>query len=138
MTDQIAPFLGTWILDLDESEFDQSDLPKAGRCTIEEEFGLVCIRMTLITADGETLEGEITGVPGGAGQRLTESGLAERLYLFFEDDRTLTSQAKRGEQVLMTARRLLSEDGRSMEIEQTVEVPGEGPVVNTGIYHRAH
>ena len=50
MTDQIAPFLGTWILDLDESEFDQSDLPKAGRCTIEEEFGLVCIRMTLITA----------------------------------------------------------------------------------------
>ena len=38
----------------------------------------------------------------------------------------------------MTARRLLSEDGRSMEIEQTVEVPGEGPVVNTGIYRRAH
>jgi hypothetical protein len=137
MTDQIAPFLGTWILDLDESEFDQSDLPKAGRCMIEEEFGLVCIRMTLIAADGETLEGEITGVPGGAGQRLSESGLADRLHLFFEDAQTLTSQAKRGEQVLMTARRRLSEDGRSMEIEQTVEVPGEGAVVNTGIYRRA-
>ncbi|SDU39977.1 hypothetical protein [Stappia sp. ES.058] len=137
MTDQIAPFLGTWILDRDESEFDQSDLPRSGRCTIEEEFGLVCIRMTLITADGETLEGEITGVPGGTGQRLSESGLADRLFLYFEDDHTLTSQAKRGDLVLMTAKRMLAEDGRSMEIEQTVEVPGEGPIVNTGLYRRA-
>jgi hypothetical protein len=136
-TDQIAPFLGKWILDLDESEFDQSDLPRAATCTIEEEFGLVTIRMSIISAGGEEIAGEITGVPGKAGQRLSESGLADRLLLFFEDERTLTSEAKRGELTLMSARRRLSEDGHSMEVEQTVAVPGQGPVVNTGMYRRA-
>lgn len=137
MTDTIAPFLGTWMLDLDESEFDQSDLPRSATCTIEEEFGLIRIRMITITADGERLEAEIAGVPGGPGERLGESGLADRLLLFFEDETTLTSQAKRGDMVLMSARRMLSEDGRTLEIEQSVEVPGEGTVVNTGIYRRA-
>ena len=136
MTDQITPFLGTWMLDLDESEFDQSDLPRSATCRIEEDFGLVRIRMTTITAEGEQLEGEIAGVPGGPGERLSESGLADRLLLFFEDARTLTSQAKRGTVVLMSARRVLSDDGTVLEIEQTVEVPGEGSVVNTGLYRR--
>lgn len=137
MTDQIAPFLGTWLLDLDDSEFDQSDLPRSGQCRIEEEFGLVTIRMMLVTAEGETVEGEMAAIPGGPGQRLSQSGLADRLLLFFEGDRTLTSEAKRGDEVLMTARRRLSEDGRTLEIEQSVNVPGQGEVVNTAIYRRA-
>lgn len=132
----IAPFLGTWILDPDESEFDQSDLPRAATCRIEEEFGLVTIRLQIVTASGETVTGEITGLPGGPGQRLGQSGLADRLTLFFEDARTLTSQATRDGAVLMSARRRLSADGTTLEIEQTVAVPGQGAVVNTGIYRR--
>lgn len=37
----------------------------------------------------------------------------------------------------MTARRRLSDDGQSLEVEQSVVVPGQGPVINTGIYRRA-
>ncbi|MHC5655572.1 hypothetical protein [Stappia sp.] len=133
----ISPFLGTWILDLDESEFDQSDLPRAATCRIEEEFGLVTIRTSIVSVEGETIEGELSGVPGGPGQRLSESGLADRLTLFFEDEMTLTSQASRKGIVLMSARRTLSEDGGTLEIEQTVSVPGQGDVVNTGVYRRA-
>lgn len=136
-SEQIGPFLGTWILDLDESEFDQSDLPQAATCRIEEEFGLVTIRMSIISASGEEISGEITGVPGAPGARLSESGLADRLLLYFEDEQTLTSEAKRGNLTLMTARRRLSDDGQSLEVEQSVEVPGQGAVVNTGIYRRA-
>ena len=65
------------------------------------------------------------------------SGLADRLTLFFEDEMTLTSQASRKGIVLMSARRTLSEDGGTLEIEQTVSVPGQGDVVNTGVYRRA-
>jgi hypothetical protein len=32
---------------------------------------------------------------------------------------------------------MLSEDGTTLEIEQTVVVPGEGEFVNTGFYRRA-
>ena len=135
--ESIVPFLGTWVLDLDESEFDQSDLPRAATCRIEEEFGLVTIRHQVVTSDGETVEGEITGVPGGPGERLSESGLADRLTLTLEDERTLTSQATRNGRVLMTAKRMLSQDGTTLEIEQTVVVPGEGEIVNTGFYRRA-
>lgn len=136
-SERIAPFLGTWILDLDESEFDQSELPQAATCRIEEEFGLVSIRMSILSASGEEIGGEITGVPGAPGARLSESGLADRLLLYFEDEYTLTSEAKRGDLTLMTARRRLSDDGQSLEVEQSVVVPGQGPVINTGIYRRA-
>lgn len=135
--ERIAPFLGTWILDLDESEFDQSELPQAATCRLEEEFGLVSIRMSILSASGEEIGGEITGVPGAPGARLSESGLADRLLLYFEDEYTLTSEAKRGDLTLMTARRRLSDDGQSLEVEQSVVVPGQGPVINTGIYRRA-
>ncbi|NRG16877.1 hypothetical protein HPQ64_04135 [Rhizobiales bacterium] len=135
--EKIAPFLGTWLLDHDESEFDQSAPPQSASCRIEEEFGLVRILMTVVEADGEKMEAEISGVPDGPETRMSESGLIDRLSLYFEGERTLTSEGKRKGLTLMRARRTLSEDGRSLEIEQTVEVPGEGRISNSAVYKRA-
>lgn len=137
MQDKIKPFLGTWLLDLDESEFDQSALPRSGSCRIEEEFGLVSIHMSLVEAEGGALDVVLSGLPDGPETPMRESGLIDSMALYFEGSRTLTSQGKRNGVPLMTARRRLSDDGHTLEIEQTVEVPGQGPVSNTAIYRRA-
>ncbi len=137
LSDEITPFLGLWLMDVDACEFDQSDLPRSGSCRIEEEFGLVHIHMSLVDASGEVLNAQMSGVPGGPETRMKESGLVDSMALFFEDARTLVSQAKRDGAVLMSAKRVLSDDGQTLEIEQTVAVPGEGPVSNTAIYRKA-
>lgn len=137
MTDRIKPFLGTWLLDVDESEFDQGALPRAGSCRIEERFGLISFKVAMTEATGETVKAEFTGVPDGRETPLIESGLADRLVLYFADDRTLVSEARRQGATLMTARRTLSEDGQILTIEQTVQVPGQGPVSNSAVYRRA-
>ncbi|MBA5778491.1 hypothetical protein H2509_15280 [Stappia sp. F7233] len=137
MQDKIRPFLGTWLLDLDDSEFDQSALPRSGSCRIEEEFGLVNIRMSLVESGGDELNVVLSGIPDGPETPMRESGLIDSMVLYFEGSRTLTSQARRNGVPLMTARRTLSDDGHALEIEQTVEVPGQGLVSNTAIYRRA-
>lgn len=137
MQDKIKPFLGIWLLDLEESEFDQSALPRSGSCRIEEEFGLVRIHMSVVDASGEILNATLSGIPDGPATPMGESGLIDAMTLYFEDERTLTSQASRGGVALMTARRTLSADSRTLEIEQSVNVPGEGEVSNTAIYRRA-
>lgn len=135
--EMIAPFIGTWLLDHDRSTFDQSSPPQSASCRIEEEFGLIRILMKVVEADGEVMEAEISGVPGGPETRMSESGLIDRMALYFEDEHTLTSEGKRKGMTLMKARRTLSEDRTQLEIEQTVEVPGEGTISNSAIYRRA-
>ncbi len=137
MQDKIKPFLGTWLLDLEESEFDQSALPRSGSCRIEEEFGLVQIHMSMVDASGEILNATLSGIPNGPSTPMTESGLIDAMAFYFEGERTLTSAATRGGIALMTARRTLSADNRTLEIEQSVNVPGQGEVSNTAIYRRA-
>ncbi len=137
MKDPIPPFLGTWIMDPDESEYDQGDPPKSGTYRIEDDSGLLIFTMNWIDADGTSHSESFSGIPNGKPIRLRESGLVDELVLFFETPRKLVSEARRGGLTIMKAARTLSDDGTSLTIDQVVHVLDDQTFVNTSIYYRA-
>lgn len=130
------PFLGKWILVPEESEFDQGQPPLAGSCQIGREDDLITFKMEWTDADGTPQQAAFAGRPDGLNVPLDQSGLVESFCLYFSDDGALISEAKRGGEVIMSAKRTITDGGTVLDIEQTVHVPGDGPVTNSSIYRR--
>lgn len=138
MSDPIAPFLGTWVLDVDASDFEQGDPPQAGSCKIEAEDAHLVFHLLGLDAKGETTEAEFRAAPDGRPKKLDESGLVDAMVLYLRPDGALVSEARRGGAALMSAVRKISEDEQTMTITQTVHLPDETSVVDTTVYRRAH
>ncbi|ADZ68799.1 hypothetical protein [Polymorphum gilvum] len=138
MTDTLAPFLGTWILDVEESDFQHGEPPRSATLRIEDEFGMVRFTMSQVTSDGETVTDSFSALPDGPETPLGKSGLVDAMRLVFQGPRNLVSEARRGGVTLMKADRELSEDGRTLTVTQTVHVPDVASYTNVSLYRRAH
>ncbi|WP_417680744.1 hypothetical protein [Roseibium sp.] len=137
MTDKITPFLGTWILDVEASDYEQGEPPKSATMKIEDEFGMVRFAMSQVTAEGETVDDEFSGMPDGPETKLGKSGLVDAMRLVFNGDRSLVSEARRGGLTLMKAERELSEDGRTLTVTQTVHLVDVASFTNVSVYRKA-
>lgn len=135
--DKIAPFLGTWILDADESEFEQGDPPQSATLKIEDTFGMVSFTMNQIAADGSETSDSFEAVPDGPEVKLGKSGLVDAMRLVFQGSRNLISEARRGGLTIMKADRELSEDGRTLTVTQTVHLVDVASFTNTSVYRKA-
>ncbi|WP_321343871.1 hypothetical protein [Breoghania sp.] len=138
MSDPIEPFLGDWILDIDESDYEQGEPPQSGSCGISTDGMRLVFTMVTVDSKGERIEAELKGVPDGRPKKMEESGLIDAMVLFARPDGALVSEARRGGAALMTAVRKLSDDASTMTITQTVYLPDETSVVDTTVYRRAH
>ncbi len=137
MSDKIGPFLGNWILDADESEFEQGEPPKSATMKIEDNFGMTVFTMNTVSADGEVTNDSFEAIPDGPEVKLGKSGLVDAMRLVFKNDRNLVSEARRGGLTIMKAERELSEDGRTLTVTQTVHLVDVDSFTNVSVYHRA-
>ncbi len=135
--DKLGPFLGTWILDPAESEFEQGDPPKSATMKIEDNFGMAIFSMNTVAADGEVTNDSFEAMPDGPEVKLGKSGLVDAMRLVFENDRNLVSEARRGGLTIMKASRELSEDGHTLTVTQTVHLVDVASFTNVSVYHRA-
>ncbi len=135
--DRLSPFLGTWILDTEESDFEQGEPPKSATLKIEDNFGMAVFTMNQVTADGEVTNDTFEAMPDGPEVKLGKSGLVDAMRLVFKGDRNLISEARRGGLTLMKADRELSEDGRTLTITQTVHLVDVASYRNISVYRRA-
>lgn len=137
MADPIAPFLGSWILDTDASDYEQGDPAQSGSYRIEaDDLGLT-FHMRWIDSDDEEQAVSFTGQPGTKEIALGKSGLADALVLYLEKEGGLISEARRQGTVIMRAVRRLSDNGATLTIEQTVHLPDDTTLTNTMVYRRA-
>jgi len=134
---RVDPYLGRWILDLDESEFDQGEAPAGGTYEITREGDILSFRVGWTDAEGRVEAVSFAGRADGRSMPLRQSGLADGFRHFLDDEGALVTEASKDGVVLMTARRSLIEGQSMMMIEQTVNVPGTGPVSNSAVYRRA-
>lgn len=137
MADPIAPFLGSWILDVEACDYEQGEPAQGGSYAIEaDDLGLT-FHMRWIDATGEEHAVSFTGQPGTQETALKQSGLADALLLYLEKEGGLVSEARRDGTVLMRAVRRLSDNNATMTIEQTVHLPDGSTSTNTMVYRRA-
>ncbi|WP_209010945.1 hypothetical protein [Labrenzia sp. PHM005] len=135
--DKIAPFLGTWILDAAECDFEQGDPPKSATLKIEDNFGMAIFTMNQVSADGEVTNDSFEAMPDGPEVKLGKSGLVDAMRLVFQNDRNLVSEARRGGLTIMKAERELSDDGQTLTVTQTVHLVDVASFKNISVYHRA-
>ncbi|MTH97863.1 hypothetical protein [Roseibium sp. RKSG952] len=136
--DKLGPFLGTWILDPEESDFEQGDPPKSATLRIEDNFGMAIFTMNQVAADGEVTNDSFEALPDGPEVKLGKSGLVDAMRLVFQNDRKLVSEARRGGLTIMKAERELSEDGTTLTVTQTVHLVDVASFKNISVYKRAN
>ena len=135
--DKLGPFLGNWILDADESEFEQGEPPKSATMKIDDNFGMAVFTMNQVAADGEVTNDTFEAMPDGPEVKLGKSGLVDAMRLTFASPRNLVSEARRGGLTIMKADRELSEDGRTLTVTQTVHLVDVASFTNVSVYRRA-
>ncbi|AMN51571.1 MULTISPECIES: hypothetical protein [Stappiaceae] len=135
--DKLAPFLGTWILDTEESDFEQGEPPRSATLKIDENFGVAVFTMNQVASDGEVTNDTFEAMPDGPEVRLGKSGLVDAMRLVFQGDRNLISEARRGGLTIMKADRELSDDGRTLTVTQTVHLVDVASYTNVSVYRRA-
>lgn len=135
--DKLGPFLGTWILDTEASDFEQGDPPKSATLKIEDNFGMAIFTMNQVAADGEVTNDTFEAVPDGPEVKLGKSGLVDAMRLVFQNDRNLVSEARRGGLTIMKAERELSDDGQTLTVTQTVHLVDVASFTNISVYRKA-
>ncbi|GAB2186887.1 hypothetical protein [Roseibium sp. LAB1] len=135
--DKLAPFLGTWILDTEESDFEQGEPPRSATLKIEDNFGVAVFTMNQVADDGEVTNDSFEAMPDGPEVRLGKSGLVDAMRLVFKGDRNLISEARRGGLTIMKADRELSDDGTTLTVTQTVHLVDVASYTNVSVYRRA-
>ena len=137
MSDLLGPFLGTWILDTEESHFEQGEMPKNATMKIEDNFGMARFSMNQISPDGEITNDDFEALPDGPEVKLGKSGLVDAMRLVFDGDRNLVSEARRGPLTIMKAERELSDDGATLTVTQTVHLVDVASFKNVSVYRKA-
>ncbi|MTI16807.1 hypothetical protein E1162_06105 [Rhodobacteraceae bacterium RKSG542] len=137
MDERVKPFLGMWILDPDQSRYDQGAAPLGGSMKVAEKDGEIGFFIKTVEADGQTIEANFSGIPDGEDRQMPQNSFADTLSLAFESSSTLTSEAKKNGIVIMTARRELDDEAGTLTIYQTVHLLDVGSFSNEAVYVRA-
>ncbi|WP_417687784.1 hypothetical protein [Roseibium sp.] len=137
MSDKLSPFLGTWILDTDASDFEQGDPPKSATLRIDDNFGMAVFTMNQVAADGQVTNDTFEALPDGPEIKLGKSGLVDAMRLVFDGSDNLVSEARRGGLTIMKAERRLSDSGNTLTVTQTVHLVDVSTFTNISVYRKA-
>jgi hypothetical protein len=108
-------FIGTWILDPSACNYALGAPPREGRYTISREGAALKVLMSWMDDRGQQLADAFSAVPDGSLVAFSGPGV-EHISMELVSDRILDSSAYREGKRLMLARRVLSEDGRTMTV----------------------
>jgi ketosteroid isomerase-like protein len=132
----LQPFLGTWRLDPRESRYEVGPPPLDGAYTLGYDGVHLHFDIEWTGADGKTQRQAIDAVPDGQ-EHPYPGPVVDSVCYTIVDPVTLDSTASRQGQVMAYARRVLLDDGASMEIVQQVSRPDGSKFANRSLYRRA-
>lgn len=130
-------FLGTWVLTPQSCNYALGEPPREGRYTIERDgpTGLR-ITMTWVDSSGMSLTDTITQTPDGRTYPFRAPGM-DGISLSLHSDQILETGVYRGDQRLVSVRRVLSVDGRTMTVIMSGQSTDAKPWENRAIYRRS-
>jgi hypothetical protein len=129
-------FLGAWSLDTATCEYEQGEPPWSDLHRIEEDGDELVFIMDWTDAEGETHHASFRAKPDGSMIPFNGGPLADALQVSAPSETELNSSAFRGGVELMTAVRTLDDDGVTLNLKQTVQLPDGTSPSNYGTYVR--
>ena len=123
------PRLGTWKLNLEKSKYDPGPAPQSNTMKIEAAGEGEKSTTEGVNAAGTATKTEYTAQYDGKDYPMTGSQNADMVALKRVDARTLERTDKKGEKVVTTSTRVVSEDGKTMTVT-TKGTNAQGQAVN--------
>ncbi|MCW9033370.1 MAG: hypothetical protein OQK35_03405 [Alphaproteobacteria bacterium] len=127
-------FFGLWMLDLSRSTFEQNEPPQSATHRLELYEGHVVFYMNWIDAEGQDFEVKFAGIPDGQIREFPGGELADAMSVTAPSELELNTSAFLKGNELMTATRLLVENGSEMLLTQTVHLPDGVTLQNKSLY----
>ena len=129
-------FLGTWFLDTNSCDYEQSEPPRWECYTIAEVAGRLQFAVNWTDSDGESHHVEFSGRANAGREQFAGGDLADTMVIEAPSPRELTSRAYYRDRELMTAQRQLDDTGTAMRVVQQVRLPDGTRSTNVGIYRK--
>ena len=130
------PFVGTWKLNLAESKYDPGPAPKSATVKIEASEGGISYTSEGVDAEGNPTHVEFSAKYDGEDYPVTGSPLAETVAIKRIDSHTLEVTGKRGEEVVVTSKSVVSKDGKVWTATSTGTDPKSRRFNNTVVYDK--
>jgi hypothetical protein len=113
------PRSGTWKLNLAKSKYDPGPAPQSNTMKIEASGDGEKATTEGVNAAGAPTKTEYTAQYDGKDYPMTGSQNADMVSLKRIDARTMERTDKKGEKVVVTSTRVISEDGKTMTVTTT-------------------
>lgn len=129
-------FLGTWTLDPDSCDYEQSEPPKEGTYRIEERGDQLHFIMRWVDEKDEEHLLSFSGPPNGQALPFPGGVLADALAIKAVSERELNTSAYFQGEERMIAQRQLDATGYAMRVTQVVRFSDGSSAANIAVYHK--
>lgn len=129
-------FLGFWVMDTTQNEYEVGTPPQFGSYLIEDEGDAYKFTMAWTASDGQSFQMEYRTIPDGQEHPFENPAQVDALRTTRVDERTLDSESIKNGVVIAHGRRVLSEDGQTMFITQSGNRPDGTRFENRSVYYR--
>ncbi|MEL6306947.1 MAG: hypothetical protein AAFR81_03575 [Chloroflexota bacterium] len=133
MTDS---FVGTWILDASQSDYQAGEPPKTAIYTIEADNDVYNITMQWANQEDESLSASYQAHPDGKRYSYEDSDSVDFVVMTRVDDKTLVSESIKDDKTIVWAQRKLSADDNTMQVIQRIFAPDGTQLDNISVYNR--
>jgi hypothetical protein len=131
-----SPWVGTWRVNLSKSTYSPGPAPKSFVMTIIAAEGGITQTVDSVSAAGATGHSEITVRFDGTDYPMKGSTNTDTQAYTQVDDRTLQIIEKKGGKVTVTARAVISADGKTRTTTQTGTNPQGQTIKNVIVYEK--
>jgi hypothetical protein len=136
MLDATRGFFGAWKLNREKSVYQLGEPPKIGDYLIEPEGEKLKVTMHWVTVDDKEFNQVYYSIPDGVEYPYTDGPGVDAVSMTLTAPNTLDSAAIKDGKVINFARRILSDDGKTLKITMSGITPQGTEYSNLAIYEK--
>lgn len=135
MANEVDPFIGTWVLDPNQSQYQYGNPPVKGSYKISTKVDQYVFEMKWETQDGTEHEMSFQAMPDGVERPYYDDpAVADSIRLTRIDRLTLDSETRKGGDITARASRQINEEENTMKVVQTGKTPDGQQYTNITYY----
>jgi hypothetical protein len=131
------PFVGTWVMDPQRSRYESGDVPRHMVIVMSATGRGIHYRSDTTLSDGNRVSSEYAAeYDGGLAMVVGNAGVMAPVVLKLIDERTIECSYMKGNRVVATSRRIISENGSTMTISTVSQTKDGTTGTNVAVFAR--
>ena len=132
----VDAFLGIWVMQADQNNYQFGNPPQKGSYIIESEGDGYLVTMHWTTSEGKDMTMDYTAIPDGKDYPTDPTTGVDSMSMTRMSDNVLDSAAMKNGIMVAYGTRILSEDKNTMTVKQSGKTSDGQEFINTSVYVR--